>query len=35
MPEEQQKLVAELPRDTEVVKVFKAIAGMDPLPLRR
>jgi len=35
MPEEQQKLVAELPRDTEVVKVFKAIAVMDPLPLRR
>ena len=35
MPEEQQKLVAELPRDTEVVRVFKTIAGMDPLPPRR
>jgi len=35
MPEDQQKLVAELPRDTEVVKVFKTIAGMDPLPARR
>jgi len=35
MPEDQQKLVAELPRDIEVIKVFKAIAGMDPLPPRR
>jgi len=35
MPEDQQKLVADLPRDTEVVKVFKTIAGMDPLPPRR
>ena len=35
MPEDQQKLVAELPRDTEVVRVFKTIAGMDPLPARR
>jgi tripartite-type tricarboxylate transporter receptor subunit TctC len=35
MPEDQQKLVAELPRDSEVIKVFKAIAGMDPLPPRR
>ena len=35
MPEDQQKLVAELPRNTEVVRVFKTIAGMDPLPPRR
>jgi tripartite-type tricarboxylate transporter receptor subunit TctC len=35
MPEDQQKLVAELPRDTEVVRVFKTIAGIDPLPSRR
>jgi tripartite-type tricarboxylate transporter receptor subunit TctC len=35
MPHEQQKLVAELPRDAEVAKVFKTIAGMDPLPARR
>jgi len=35
MPEEQQKLVAELPRELEVVKVFKTIAGMDSLPPRR
>jgi tripartite-type tricarboxylate transporter receptor subunit TctC len=35
MPEEQQKLVAELPRDNEVIKAFKTIAGIDPLPPRR
>ncbi len=35
MPEEQQKLVATLPRDNEVIKVFKTISGIDPLPPRR
>ena len=35
MPEDQQILVAGLPRDNEVVKVFKAIAGLDPLPQRK
>lgn len=35
MAEEQQKLVAGLPRDNEVVKAFKTIAGIDPLPPRR
>ena len=35
MPEEQQRLVAELPRNIEVVKVFKTIAGIGPLPPRR
>jgi hypothetical protein len=35
MPEDQQKLVAALPRDTDVVRVFKTIAGIDPLPIRR
>jgi tripartite-type tricarboxylate transporter receptor subunit TctC len=35
MPEEQQKLVTELPREPEVVKVFKTIAGIDPLPARK
>ena len=35
MPEEQQKLVAQLPRDKEVVNAFKAIAGIDPLPPRK
>ena len=35
MPEDQQKLVVGLPRDSEVVKVFRAIAGIDPLPPRK
>jgi len=35
MPEDQQKLVAELPRDLEAVKVFKTIAGMGSLPPHR
>jgi tripartite-type tricarboxylate transporter receptor subunit TctC len=35
MPEEQQKLVADLPRDAEVVKTFSAIADMGALPPRR
>jgi tripartite-type tricarboxylate transporter receptor subunit TctC len=35
MGEEQQKLVATLPRDNEVIKVFKTISGMDPLPPRK
>ncbi len=35
MPEDQQKLVADLPRDPEVGKVFAAIADMAPLPPRR
>jgi hypothetical protein len=35
MPEDQQKLVADLPRDPEVVKAFAAIADMGPLPPRR
>ena len=33
--EEQQKLVATLPRDNEVIKVFKTISGIDPLPPRK
>jgi len=35
MPEDQQGLIEELPRDAEVVGVFKKIAGVDPLPPRR
>jgi tripartite-type tricarboxylate transporter receptor subunit TctC len=35
MPEDQQKLVAELPRDLEVVKAFAAIAEIGPLPPRK
>lgn len=35
MPEEQQKMIAELPRDAEVVKLFKTISEVGPLPPRR
>ena len=35
MGEEQQKLVTALPRDNEVIKVFKTISGIDPLPPRK
>src|SRR5215475_43399 len=35
MPEDQQKLVTDLPRDPEVSKAFAAIADMGPLPPRR
>jgi tripartite-type tricarboxylate transporter receptor subunit TctC len=35
MPEEQQKLVTDLPREPEVVKAFAAIADIGPLPARR
>jgi len=35
MPEDQQKLVSDLPRDPEVVKAFAAIAEMGALPPRR
>lgn len=35
MPEDQQKLVADLPRDPEVAKAFAAVADMGPLPPRR
>ena len=35
MPEDQQKLVGELPRDSEVIKAFAAISKMGPLPPRK
>ena len=35
MPEDQQKLVADLPRTPEVVKAFAMIADMGPLPPRK
>jgi tripartite-type tricarboxylate transporter receptor subunit TctC len=35
MPEDQQKLIADLPRDPDVVKAFAAISDMGPLPPRR
>ncbi|MGH7854656.1 MAG: Bug family tripartite tricarboxylate transporter substrate binding protein [Candidatus Binatia bacterium] len=34
MPEEQDKAIRELPRDREVVELFKKISGADPLPAR-
>jgi len=35
MPEDQQKIVEDLPRDPEVAKAFAAIAEMGPLPARK
>jgi len=35
MPEDQQKLVGDLPRDPEVARAFAAIADIGPLPPRR
>lgn len=35
MPEDQQKLVADLPRDPEAIKAFAKIAEMGPLPARK
>src|SRR5687768_6163989 len=35
MPEDQQKVVADLPRDPEVAKAFAAIAEVGPLPPRK
>jgi hypothetical protein len=34
MPEEQEKAVRELPRDRDVVELFKKLSGPDPLPPR-
>jgi hypothetical protein len=34
-PEAFEKLVADLPRDAEVIKLFRTIAGPDPLPTRQ
>jgi tripartite-type tricarboxylate transporter receptor subunit TctC len=34
MPEDLQRIVAEAPRDPEIVALFKKIAGPDPLPER-
>jgi hypothetical protein len=34
MPEELQRIVAEAPRDREIVALFKKLAGPDPLPER-
>src|SRR5687767_1385699 len=34
IPEEQDKAIRELPRDRDVVELFKKLAGADPLPPR-
>jgi tripartite-type tricarboxylate transporter receptor subunit TctC len=34
MPEEQEKAIRDLPRDPEVIELFKKLAGPDPLPAR-
>jgi hypothetical protein len=34
MPEEQDKAIRELPRDRDVVELFKKLSGADPLPPR-
>jgi hypothetical protein len=34
MPEEMEKAIRELPRDPEIVELFKKLAGGDPLPSR-
>jgi hypothetical protein len=34
MPEEQEKAIREIPRDSEVIALFNKIAGGDPLPPR-
>ena len=34
LPEEQEKAIKEIPRDTEIVALFNKLAGNDPLPSR-
>jgi len=34
MPEEQEKVIRELPRDKETVELFKKLSGPDPMPAR-
>ena len=34
MPEEMERLVKDLPRDSEIVELFKKINAADPLPPR-
>ena len=34
LPEEQEKAIKEIPRDTEIVALFNKLAGNDPLPPR-
>jgi hypothetical protein len=34
MPEEQEKVIRQLPRDKETVELFKKLSGPDPMPVR-
>jgi hypothetical protein len=34
LPEEQEKAIKEIPRDTEIVALFNKLAGNEPLPPR-
>jgi hypothetical protein len=34
MPDEQAKIVKEIPRDLETIELFKKFAGTGPLPTR-
>jgi len=35
MPENHEQAISEIPRETEVVEIFKQIIGAGPLPSRR
>jgi hypothetical protein len=34
MPEEQEKVIRDLPRDKEAIELFKKLSGPDPMPVR-
>ena len=34
MPEEQEKVIRDLPRDKETIELFKKLSGPDPMPVR-
>jgi hypothetical protein len=34
MPEKHEKVIAEIPRDPEVIEIFNKLVGADPLPER-
>ena len=34
MPEDHEKVIAEIPRDPEVIEIFNKLVGADPIPER-
>jgi hypothetical protein len=34
LPEDHEKVIREIPREPEVIELFKKIAGAEPLPAR-